>query len=1059
MPAPKTGPLTRAELLEVWKGATDKAYHQPLITAGDGNGLEAWNQLFEQFARVSKAIDVTTQAMFIRPSSAQSNPPSAGGSRATVTLTIARTKRINEPLLFAAGPIFILEETTDASEGGGVTVRTGRRYVLKTDLFFAPGEKGPLTVVAEAEREGYGYNNPFAGTIKAVEQNGSFFANNLARVTVTTAPVVLNGPNPSSAIVRADNQPDMFIPDHVGQYAIFTAGANIGKVGRVSQFLAPSLPLGSGVALELLSVFSVTDEITGYNPTNVSGDIFLSSTQNLAAGPSFQGDGSTLGGATFLLKKTGAPTGNIVAKVYALTGSWTSNVNTPVGLPLATSDPIDSSTLSTNYEEKRFTFSGANQIVLTGAANFAVVIEYTGGNASNNVGVGADTTAPSYLGFTTRFFSLSWSALAADACFILHRKDVGDYAKGETISFTQTGSDFGYGRVVDSRIVNGVRRVAFIALSGIVSTMMTAGVVATGLQSGASYVVWNAYYTTSFTTEAPIGATGGASWRILDWVEDWGLSVTNDASPENGRSAMLDELGFERAIQRASGEGDESYRGRVAAIADVVSPNAIRRSLNRSLGAYPWCFREVGSKLFRGFFFDGDSATPSATPGRFQCDAYDYDTISITGSLTSGTFRPYEKVYLEETATFNVRAEGVFGRIDSFSSIAIGMLTLVRKKGASPSTNLTGYRVRGVDSGAIWTCSEEIENRVAAARRWRTLLDIEQFRAFFLAGVPTIRIGEFGIAYDAGRFNAYDAAPFSDFYDGNAFYRAAPIYQQTHQAIESIRAGGVGFELYQENEGCVEDNPTGEPVYLVNPSAMGGLVGQWESFAGLTLDGSSNVQAWVDQSGNGWDWGQLVGVNRPTTLAEGSTYPTGDSAPIGAMRRRALIFDGSRWLESARKTFPSNWTLVFLGFATTVDVTAPVTAGNVKNTVFGDNDAGSVSAFGFEMGTSVAQPMYRMNGTSTSIDASAATQAMQGLRMFVVADGVVATNARYSADGLPLTTSLLSTFASAGVNRLGTGKNNTDGFKGLMFGAMVFNRQLTPKELMLLYWRYQYLYF
>ncbi len=112
---------------------------------------------------------------------------------------------------------------------------------------------------------------------------------------------------------------------------------------------------------------------------------------------------------------------------------------------------------------------------------------------------------------------------------------------------------------------------------------------------------------------------------MLDWAIDLGIAVTNPSSPIGGLTAVLDAIGKERKILRTFAEGDDAYRERVAAPADVVSPNAIRRAMNRvlmPLGIHG-CFREVGRPLFRGFFLDGD---PNSSDPAIAF-AYDMDFV------------------------------------------------------------------------------------------------------------------------------------------------------------------------------------------------------------------------------------------------------------------------------------------------------------------------------------------------------------------------------------------------------------------------------------------------
>lgn len=112
------------------------------------------------------------------------------------------------------------------------------------------------------------------------------------------------------------------------------------------------------------------------------------------------------------LKKTGAPTGNLTATLYALTGSFGSTA-TPNGAAIATSENIDVSKLTTSYavQEIRFT-TLASQALLSATTNYFVAFEYSGGDVSNNVQVEGDSTG-THAG-NAASFNGSWSALAAE---------------------------------------------------------------------------------------------------------------------------------------------------------------------------------------------------------------------------------------------------------------------------------------------------------------------------------------------------------------------------------------------------------------------------------------------------------------------------------------------------------------------------------------------------------------------------------------------------------------------------------------------------------------------
>lgn len=100
---------------------------------------------------------------------------------------------------------------------------------------------------------------------------------------------------------------------------------------------------------------------------------------------------ATLYSTKFYVSKAGTPSGNIVSKIYSTSGTYGTNA-IPSGTALATSDVVVANSLSTSFSLVEFTFSGTNAISLTGGTHYAVTIEYSGGDISNNVlvGVGGD---------------------------------------------------------------------------------------------------------------------------------------------------------------------------------------------------------------------------------------------------------------------------------------------------------------------------------------------------------------------------------------------------------------------------------------------------------------------------------------------------------------------------------------------------------------------------------------------------------------------------------------------------------------------------------------------
>jgi len=451
----KKGPLTADDFLELWRSAVDETYSEPLEAAGEGEGFEAYTQLFAQFERVSKAVERTFQSLFIRPHSSATDFQATGGGRAQVRLWISRSGLIEQPFVLPKGTM-VEELATDWGENGGVEVLTGRRYVLEETCAIAPGDTGPMRVGASAERFGVGYMNPLPGTIKFIVQPGSLFVNDGATVedrpltTYETAPLL-----PSHALVSAANEADVFIPAHVGQTLFFSSGSNAGKFARIIDYLPADLS----------------------DPSNpVGGRVRLAYT-------------------VFLEAKSG------------------------------------------HFSSDKF-YSGE-----------PVTLYNIGGDViGNGIFLAAHIVGKTLPSSRCRVLFDLISLKAGETIYSVVGDQSGEYAEPDTINIP----DF-------------------------------------------------------------IDEVGTASWQIIDFATGFQATVTNNESPVFGFSPMLDTLGEERGVARASGESDSSYASRIYSVRDVVTPNAIRRAANRALveQEVTGCYREVGSSKFTGFYFDHD--------------AYDYD--------------------------------------------------------------------------------------------------------------------------------------------------------------------------------------------------------------------------------------------------------------------------------------------------------------------------------------------------------------------------------------------------------------------------------------------------
>lgn len=155
--------------------------------------------------------------------------------------------------------------------------------------------------------------------------------------------------------------------------------------------------------------------LDSYSDSNISAGFTLSSGNFQAAGQSFLGNDSVLNRAKFWLRNgAGSPTGNATAKVYLATGTHGTSAK-PTGSALATSSTtLDVSTIAGSNAEYTFNFTGANRILLTSGVTYVVVVNYSGGDGSNNIIICSDGTSPTHAGNGSSFSSGVWNTSSSD---------------------------------------------------------------------------------------------------------------------------------------------------------------------------------------------------------------------------------------------------------------------------------------------------------------------------------------------------------------------------------------------------------------------------------------------------------------------------------------------------------------------------------------------------------------------------------------------------------------------------------------------------------------------
>ncbi|HUV84164.1 MAG TPA: hypothetical protein VMV86_00560 [Methanosarcinales archaeon] len=143
-----------------------------------------------------------------------------------------------------------------------------------------------------------------------------------------------------------------------------------------------------------------------YSESNYSTQLYYCSGTEKGS-QSFTGKAGNLVSCKWYLRKYGSPTGNIVAKLYAHSGTYGVS-SIPTGEPLATSNTIDITTLSTSLQLTTFSFEGAEQYLLVNGTYYCLVIEFSGGDTYNCLKVGADRTSPTHSGNIADYSYGNW---------------------------------------------------------------------------------------------------------------------------------------------------------------------------------------------------------------------------------------------------------------------------------------------------------------------------------------------------------------------------------------------------------------------------------------------------------------------------------------------------------------------------------------------------------------------------------------------------------------------------------------------------------------------------
>ena len=135
---------------------------------------------------------------------------------------------------------------------------------------------------------------------------------------------------------------------------------------------------------------------------------FLCGNMSTQIGQSFTpADAGSLDSAKFYMRRHGSPTGLVSAALYAHSGTYGTD-GIPTGPPLATSAPVDATTIGDVFELVTFTFD--NTVPLTAGTHYFIAVMFEGGTYSvggvnHYLDVGYDYDEASHSGSTAGYWA------------------------------------------------------------------------------------------------------------------------------------------------------------------------------------------------------------------------------------------------------------------------------------------------------------------------------------------------------------------------------------------------------------------------------------------------------------------------------------------------------------------------------------------------------------------------------------------------------------------------------------------------------------------------------
>jgi hypothetical protein len=277
--------------------------------------------------------------------------------------------------------------------------------------------------------------NAMDGTTSGEEPEAISFTTGVAEGGDGTPPV-MSSPLPAGAVYPCGSNVVLQVTATDDSGTVSACKYNTTDVAYASMSGTFDAPGGTGG--------TSTDDY--YSATNYANDgFYISASYATTLGQSFESQGGTLDSVRFYLRKNGTPTGNMTATIYAISGTYGGGDDVGTGEVLATSDTISIAELTTSVAYKTFTFSGANRITLVDGTQYIVAVNYSGGDSTNRLHIGRDSTSPTHTGNACYTSGAIWTAVSgSDIIFNVYTTtgSTGDFT--DTITAPSCGQSYTY---------------------------------------------------------------------------------------------------------------------------------------------------------------------------------------------------------------------------------------------------------------------------------------------------------------------------------------------------------------------------------------------------------------------------------------------------------------------------------------------------------------------------------------------------------------------------------------------------------------------------------------